>query len=350
MLCSLGCLGAANDDDVAKRIWKDPVPFFEGIMVKIPTGDQNLQEEGSLTNDLQAAAYAIAQDIMAADSPDWLHPSALRKAAIQKWGKILEPYTGKLVDLAFGESFANTSAASQSQILLNYTSATPELAGQLRSYLKASPLVAYAAAGLLFEHRLLTEEDRDQLRTLLNSASTQDELLRWASETSVFGMTDGLSVAKLQIESPPPVGEPRAILDHYWAALKVAQNLGTKAGAMQPGLETLVRHPSVAGTGLAEKFEYALDIVTGKQQRQFAMAKNGSGPLDVLAPQVPMTGSRPAPVFAASFPPLAPLPETAPAPGPKPPLLWPWFVAAVLAVGVTFLLVKNRARPAPPCE
>ncbi len=269
----------AEAEEDFRQILSNPKPFLEKLENQIKATDRNVATDKALAADLQNLAYAINQEIIAADSPSWLNPSPERMAVISKWAELLGPHTQKLVELAFSDGFATSEAAKQSRSVLDFAPATPVFAEQVRPFLNGSTWVAFAAAGLLYEHRLLTDSDREMLRNLKPILQNQKELERWANEISGLEMRDGLEVAKTGLASGLTGESPEDIITQFSNSLGVAYALGTDASVLLPGLETLIANPVIKSSGYLAHFESAYDIVSGKKSRQGRIAKNGSGPL-----------------------------------------------------------------------
>lgn len=350
VIFSLCLIGLIQADDLAdlQQIWKDPVPFLTEIEKQIPTANRELQQAGSLANNLQTMAYAINQQIIAADSPTWLNPSPERKEVIAKWAERLTPYTQNLVNLAFGDGFSKSEAAIQSRSVLDFAPATPVFAEQVRPFLKRAPLLAYAAADLLYEHRLLTDADKQLLRELKPDAQDHKSLERWAKETSGLEMTDGLQIAKSVFESGLSGESPEEIITQFGDSLGVVYALGTDASILTPQLESLIANPVIKSSGYLAHFENARDIVSGKQARQGRVAKNGSGPLSpwLLAAAPPQPEVNPMPDRGANSTKASDFKSAPKSMGEGPSSSPPWVVIVVLitaVLGLVWLLIKRRS-------
>src|SRR5690349_14435859 len=130
-LVSALILLAKTEDDI-RQILSNSKPFLEKLENQIKATDRNTATDKALARDLQNLAYAINQEIIAADSPSWLNPSPERRAVISKWAELLAPRTQSLVELAFGDGFATSEAAKQSRSVLDFAPATPVFAEQVR--------------------------------------------------------------------------------------------------------------------------------------------------------------------------------------------------------------------------
>lgn len=268
-----------SSDEALRSVAAEPTAFLERIEKQIRTTDRNNVADRVLGADLQALAYAINQDIIAASSPTWLNPSSERREVIAKWAERLTPYIRMLVDLALGDGFGTSAAAKQSRSVLDFAPATPVFAEQVRPFLKRSIWVAFAAADVLYEHRLLNEGDRKILREARPPGEKQAELERWALGVSSFEMTEGLEVAKSCLASGLAGDSPENIIQQYRMGLEVANMLGAHAAILLPELELIIANPAIKNAGYLGQFEFARDVVSGKKARQGRAAVNGSGPL-----------------------------------------------------------------------
>jgi delta 1-pyrroline-5-carboxylate dehydrogenase len=143
-----GQLQATTEEEV-RQIWSSPAPYLAKIQKHLDAQDRDSVADKALANDLQTLAYAINQEIIAAESPGWATPTPERKAVIQQWADILTPHTSNLVNLALGKEFGKSEAAKQSRSLLDFAPPTSDLANKVRPFLKQSHWVAFAAADLL---------------------------------------------------------------------------------------------------------------------------------------------------------------------------------------------------------
>jgi hypothetical protein len=344
---------AADDAVVVPEIWKNPTPFLEEIVKQIPSIDPTVEGDTDLSRRLQTMAYAINQDIMAAESQDWAHPSPARKAIIEKWGKALEPYTRELVDLALGDDYLKTYSARQSRSLLDFAAPSEKFASEVRKHMTAnSPHVLEDAASLLFEHRLLSEADKNALRQLMPSAKNDEDKIRYALTLYSYGIPDWenflLEYAKATIETRPPSNDPEVISKFYRFALVIPRGLGTKAQPLVPALEALVEYMKVNCPGYLPHAESARDAAKGLSAETPRDAKNGSGFLiQSLAADVKQVEGNLNP-SEQSPPTLKKAPETKPSlttPSEDPASSTPWSIIVVLivaAIGLLWLLLKKR--------
>jgi hypothetical protein len=278
-------LSAQTPEEVLE-IWANPIPLLNNILSQIKaakTEGLDYERDKKLGEDLQGLAYAINQEIMAAESPGWATPSPERKAVIEKWGEILEPYTADLVKMALEKDTRSTRASRQSRSLLDFAPPTPTFANQVRLYIKQSSLIAFAAADLLYEHRLLSQGDIDILEKNISKAKNEDEKIRLVGFLKSYGVSDYdsflLEKARSILRSNPKSNTPEDINDHYGVALTIASGLGPDAVSLLPEIETLIANPLIRDLGFLPRLEDVRSYITGKNPRQGRFAKNGSGPL-----------------------------------------------------------------------
>lgn len=278
--CLLMCRMSSCADPDVKGLWTNPKPVLDGIITLIAAGDYDSQENGALAPALQNLAYAISQAIMAVDSPTMLTPTPEREAMIRKWGEILAPYTEKLVPLALDPKTYRTHAGGESRSVLNYALPTESLAHQVRPYLKGPKDVPLDAARLLYEHRLLREEDKAILSERYATITELEEQGQWAGSLAEMGMADGLKYSKQTLLAEPSSKNPETFIDFYGAALKVMWKLGPAAKSLLPDLEYRMANLGKFRTEYVSHFEHAHDIAAGKKQPDYPIARNGSGWLD----------------------------------------------------------------------
>lgn len=329
------------------KVWKNPVPHLNEIQREMACFQpDDYEKDRTLAFKLQNFAYAINQEIIKAESPNWANPSAERKAVIEKWGNTLKPYTADLVKLALDNETRGTGAGRQSRSLLDFAAPTQAFADQTRAYLKKSFWEAFAAAGLLYEHRLLTDTDKQVLRDW--RPDSDSELESWAVGVSEFGMQDGLEVAKKALSKKPQGETPEEIFGQYGNSLGIAGSLGTEASVVLLDIEALIANSTIKSSGYLTIFENVRDIVAGKKPLQGRYAKNGSGP---LSPWLKSEGTEKQERDAsASEPSQNSKRSTQQEPNPttqveKSPLPTRWQLVAVfiaVALGLLWVLLKKR--------
>jgi len=281
MVLLSGLFSAHGGERDITKIWNNPDPLLIEIRSQIDNPHRNHDDEKSLAGNIQTLAHAISEDLYKAKSPDWATPTAERKAVIQKWADILAPETQKLVELAFGQGFGKTRSSVQARSLLDYAPATPAFADQVRKYINQSLDDSFSAADLLYEHRLLSDADKEALRQLRPPEEREYDLEGWAVGMSSLGMLDGLELAKKALSKEPQGETPKEITRRYLNLLRIANYLGPDAAILLPEIEALIDHPKIISSGYQKNFEYARDVITGKEPRQGRYAINSSGPLAV---------------------------------------------------------------------
>lgn len=272
-----GLFTASGAERNIVKIWNDPGPLLKEIRTQIENRNRNHEEDKALAGNIKTLAYAISVELNAAESPDWATPSAERKAVIQKWADTLAPETQKLVDLAFGQGFGKTRSSVQARSLLDYAAPTEDFAEQIRKYLREGQ----GGADLLYEHRLLTDADKEVMRQLRPVEDRERDLENWAIGLSAFGMLDGLDIAKKALSKKPQGETPEEITRTYLRFLRMANYLGPDAAVFLPEIEALISDSAIISSGYLNHFEYARDVISGKQPRQGRYAVNGSGPLSL---------------------------------------------------------------------
>lgn len=270
-----GLFKAHGEERDIVKIWNDPQPLLKEIRSQIDNPNRNHEEDKALAGNIKTLAYAISEELNAAESPDWATPSAERKAVIGKWAKILESETQRLVDLALSQDLRKSRSSVQARSLLDYAPPTEEFAEQVRRYLRKGQ----GGADLLYEHRLLTDTDKEVMRQLRPAENQEHQLENWAIGLSVFGMPDGLEIAKKALSKEPHGETPEEITNPYLRFLRMANNLGSDAAVLLPEIEKLIAHPKIISSGYQKNFEYTRDVITGKEPRQERYAINGSGPI-----------------------------------------------------------------------
>lgn len=335
--------------DYLSKVWKNPKIYLNEIQSQIRSfNPEDYNADNKLTLDLKNFAFAINQEIIKAESPNWASPTPERKAVIQKWANILAPVTQELVDLAFDHGFGESSSSVQARSVLDFAPATPAFADEVRKYMHQSLSTALRAADLLFEHRLLTDADKETLRGKQPAANQESELEGWAVGMSSFGMLDGLKIAKNTLLKKPKVETPEEISTQYGNSIAIASLLGPDAAILLPEIEALIADPAIISSGYLNHFKYARDVITGKEPRQVRTAKNGSGPLSPWLIKEKLEGQESGARVSKPSPELQRLTKRAPKPttGAEKSLLtprWPLVAVVVLAVfGLLWLWLKKR--------
>ena len=218
---ALYCLAPAAED--IRQFWASPTAVLDRIRGQMNAPEADHGHNRPLADDIQKVAYAINQEIMAADSPNWTTPSPERKAVIEKWGNVLKGYTADFVKLALDKETRGTGAGKQSRSLLDFASPTEEFAAEVRNYLGVSKLDDLThVADLLYEHRLLSESDKDVLRQSMTQVQTEEEKIRFAQALHDYGVSDWdaylIERAMSVLKSMPPSNAPEDIVLFYRCA------------------------------------------------------------------------------------------------------------------------------------
>jgi hypothetical protein len=276
----------AQEREEVLKIWGNPKPYLEAIRSDLKNRDLSWEVDKKLGNRIQGLAFAINQEILAAESKDWAHPSDARIAVIEKWGKILEPYAKELLFVAMEERKTRERSSTQARSILDFAKPTEEFATEIRKYISTSnPRATGEAVKLLHEHRLLSEQDKNVMRQLMSTAKTENEKVRYAQSLYSFEITDWedflISNAKFILERKPNSNDPEDVITFYESALRTAGLLKTKAEVLIPLLNALVEYMKDKCPGYLPHAESARDAVLGLAPDDFAYAKNGSGPLAV---------------------------------------------------------------------
>lgn len=276
----------AQEREEVLKILENPKPYLEAIQSDIKSRDLSWEGDKKLGNRIQGLAYAINQEILAAESKDWANPSPTRIAVIGKWGKILEPYAKELLVVAMEERKTRERSSTQARSILDFAKPTEEFASEVRKYLSISnPRITGEAVKLLHEHRLLSEQDKNVMRQLMSSAKTENEKIRYAQSLYGYGITDWeeflIENAKSILEKKPDSNDPENVITFYESALITAGLLKTKAELLTPLLNALVEYMKDKCPGYLPHAKSARDAVLGLAPDDFACAKNGSGPLAV---------------------------------------------------------------------
>jgi hypothetical protein len=337
---------AAEEIDV-RGIWSDPGPVLGSIRSGIGGFDGSRDADRALADKLRTLAYAMNQEIMAAASPDWATPSGNRRAVIRRWAAALASETPMLLKLALSAETAGTASALDALAVLAYAPSTAKFAEQVRPYFNHPGSQGFAAADLLFEHRLLTEEDKQMLRK--RRPASESDLLEWAVGISAFGMVDGLDVARRMLATTPQGETGESLISHYGNPLMIARNLGPDAAELLPLMEALIEDHRVRASGYLKHFEYARDVVSGRIERPARIARNASGPLSPWLASVgamsPAAGSSPASEPKTVINSVEGKLDRSPPPAGDSAAhkLWPMVAAAIAAlVLVVPLLMKRR--------
>ena len=260
-------------------IYSDPTRLLSRILVQIPMQEYTLQSKDSLRNNIQNLAYAINQDILSSESKDWLAPSPLRNSTIKKWGNLLDRHVDPLVTLALQQETYRTGAGRQSRSLLDFAAPSKKFRKAVQPFLNGPKDVPLDSARLLFEHRMLTDEDKLLLSRRFEGLVEVSDKKQWAQSLSEMGMPDGLGLAKLILNEPPKSSDADNLMTQYTSALQVVGNLGPAAKDLLPDLERLISRIAPFAQGYMPHFEHARDVVIGKIKVNIPIAANGSGPL-----------------------------------------------------------------------
>lgn len=236
------------------------------------------REASNLTGDVRQLTYWIHREITEAESPDWAHPSPARLEAISRWADFLRPYNAGLLEVALRDPGDLSEPVRR---LLCYTWPDDVLVKGLREQLRSMPQRAVAAARLLHEHRMLSREDRRELGIMLGQI--EDPALREEIAISLteFGMTQGIEAARRKLLRPLDPLDPEVAVANTLRVVEVAENLGTRAGALIPALESRLAGLKLHSPRDVGQFEYALRLVKGETPVPERIAVNGSGYLDL---------------------------------------------------------------------
>lgn len=277
----------AQERDEILEIWKNPKPYLEAIESDIKNRDLSWEGDKILGSRIQGLAFAINQEIIHAESKDWLNPSPERIAVIEKWGRILEPYSKELLILAMEESKTRERSSNQARSILDFAKPSDEFASEIRKYISVSNTrTTGAALSLLHEHRLISEQDKGVMRQLMTFTRNDDEKVRYAQSLYAYhGITDWedflIEKAKLDLKAKPKNDDPESIADFYQSALVTARTLKTNAQPLLPLLNELIDYIKGKFPSYLPRVESARDAVLGLVPDEVAYAKNGSGPLAV---------------------------------------------------------------------
>jgi hypothetical protein len=279
-------LFAQKREEVLK-ILENPKPYLESIQNGINSRDTSLEGDDKLANKIQVLAYCINQEILAVDSKDWLNPTPERIAVIEKWGKILEPYSKELLILALEESKTRERSSRQARSILDFAKPSSEFASEIRKYISVSESrTTGVALTLLYEHRLISEQDKGVMRQLMALTRNDKEKVRYAQNLYAHHrITDWedflIEKAKLDLKARPENDDPESIAEFYKSALATARILKTNAQPLLPLLNELIEYINVKIPSHLPRVESARDAVLGLAPDDVAYAKNGSGPLSI---------------------------------------------------------------------
>jgi hypothetical protein len=275
------------------KMWENPKPYLEAIDDGIKKReDPSLEDDSKLGDQIRGLAYAINQEIIHAESKDWSNPSPARIKVIQKWGETLEPYTKELLALAMQERKTRYDSSTQARSILDFAAPSEAFASEVREYMSVkNPNFVGEAANLLFEHRLLSESDKDIMRQLMSLAKNENEKIRYAQDIQKYAITDWnellIDNAKKILEAKPKSNNSDDVINFYGSAIKTASLLKTKAQELSPLLNTLVDYMEKNCPNQLRNAEYARDAVIGLVAEDYQEAKNGSGPLTVKIGDLP---------------------------------------------------------------
>jgi hypothetical protein len=275
------------------KMWDNPKPYLEAISDEIKKREgTSWEDDSNLGDSIRGLAYAINQEIIHAESKDWSNPSPARVKVIEKWGAILAPYNKELLALAMEERKTRYNSSTQARSILDFAAPTEAFASEIREYMSVeNPNFVGEAANLLFEHRLLSESDKDIMRQLMSLAKNENEKIRYAQDIQKYGITDWndllIENAKQILEAKPKSNNPDDVFNFYGSAIKTASLLKTKAQELSPFLNRLVDYMEKNCPNQLRNAEYARDSVSGLIADDYQEAKNGSGPLTVKIGDLP---------------------------------------------------------------
>ncbi len=269
------------------NMWKNPMPYLEAIRDGIKNReDTTWKADAKLGDQIRGLAYAINQEIIHAESKDWGNPSPARIQVIQKWGELLEPFTGELLALAMEERDDRYDSSTQARSILDFARPSEAFATEIRNYMSdANPLITIMAANLLYEHRLINEADKNILRQTFASLNSEAQKITFAQDTQKFGISDWndllIENAKMILKSKPKSNDPDDVINFYGSALTTAYLLKTKAQELSPLLDELVVYMEKNCPEYINHAKSARDSVLGltASNLESELAANGSGPL-----------------------------------------------------------------------
>jgi hypothetical protein len=271
-------------------MWDNPKPQLEAIRSGIKNRENiDWKSDSTLGNLIRGLAYAINQEIIHTESKDWANPSPARIKVIQKWGEILRPYTKELLVLAMEEGKNRYDSSTQARSILDFAEPSEEFASEVRKYMiDTNYRSTWEAADLLFEHRLLSEADKNIIRQSMASIKIEGHKIDFAQDMRRrYGITDWdnmlIENAKMILESKPNKNTPDEIINFYASAMSTARLLKTKAHMLSPALDALVDYMDKNCPSYLPHAKSARDSVLGLTTDHFEpeLAKNGSGPLSL---------------------------------------------------------------------
>jgi hypothetical protein len=277
-------------------MWDNPKPQLEAIRSGIKNRENiDWKSDSTLGNLIRGLAYAINQEIIHTESKDWANPSPARVKVIQKWGEVLRPYTKELLALAMEEGKIRYDSSTQARSILDFAEPSEEFASEVRKYMiDTNYRSTWEAADLLFEHRLLSEADKNIIRQSMASIKIEGHKIDFAQNMRRrYGITDWddmlIENAKMILESRPDKNTPDDIANFYGSALETARLLKTKAHILALALDELLGYLEKNCPRCIPFFKSTRDSVLGLTTDHFEpeLAKNGSGPLTVKIGDAP---------------------------------------------------------------
>lgn len=283
------CMGLfGQTQDQVRDMWKNPDAYLQEIVSLIVSAPSDPSLNRQLSERMQGLAFAIHADILQAESIDWAHPSSERIAVIEKWGRTLEPYMPKLVELAFSDPGFRSTTSDQAFSLLDYAAPTEKLGEEVRKYLIVKEPVRFTQAEkLLMEHRLTTDHDRKIYHEFQKANNPDDEISVYVSSLYSKSIADqrkallqkALDILKLPV---PSSDDEKLLIKHYQIVFMVAL-YGIQDNEFRAALEKLQAVVPVDFKNLHKCINDSLDCIYGKKDLFRQEAKNGSGYLLVGA-------------------------------------------------------------------
>lgn len=274
-------------------MWENPKPYLEAISDGIKKREGiSWEDDSNLGDRIRGLAYAINQEIIHAESKDWSNPSPARVKVIGKWGAILAPYNKELLALAMEERKTRYNSSTQARSILDFASPTEAFASQVREYMvNTNYRLTWEAAPLLYEHRLLSEADKNIIRQSMASITVEGHKIDFAQQMRKFGIDDWddmlIENAKMILESKPKSNKSEDVINFYASAMGTARALKTKAYSLSPLLGALVVYMEKNCPSYLAHAKSAKDAVNGLVAEDYEEAKNGSGPLTVKIGDLP---------------------------------------------------------------